>query len=75
MSIYIAARIRVKYIHTKKIFYKIILTHEARSEEDQFDEKIEVKISWYYPFKCKYFKPTSIPHKMFLNYILLSIFF
>jgi hypothetical protein len=29
----------------------MISTHESGSQEDQFDEKIEVKISWYYLFK------------------------
>ncbi len=28
----------------------MILTHESGSQEDQFDEKIVAKISWYYPF-------------------------
>ncbi len=39
-------------LHEKKIFSKMILTHESGAQEDQFDEKKwRPKISWYHPFK------------------------
>ncbi len=47
-----AKNVKLKWLHEKKIFSKMILTHESGSQEDQFDEKKwRQKISWYYPFK------------------------
>jgi hypothetical protein len=48
-------------IFTKIHFFsKMILTHESGSQEDQFDKKMEVKISRYYPFKVLTYIQTYI---------------